>query len=163
MMKLYEITDGFMQLLDKQEELSEEEVKRIGEELQVALKNKSNNIVGYYKDRKAFIEAIDTEIKRLQDYKKAVSNQVDSYKEYVKSNMEVLGLEKIETPLGKISIAKSPISVEVLDESKVPEDYKEYIETCKVDKKKIAENFKETGEIISGVQINSNNTHLLIK
>ena len=162
-MKLYEITDGFMDLLNKQEELSEEDVKEISEELQIALKDKSNNIVGYYKDRKAFIEAIDNEIKRLQDYKKAVSNQVESYKDYVKSNMEVLGIEKIETPLGKISITKSPISIEIINESEIPEDYKEVVTSIKVDKKKIADNFKETGEIISGVKINSNNTHLLIK
>ena len=161
-MRLYEITDGFMKLLDKQDELSEEEVKQISSELQAALKNKSNNIVGYYKDRTAFIEAIDTEIKRLQDYKKAISNQVDSYKEYVKSNMEVLGLEKIETPVGKISIAKSPISVEILDENEVPAEFVEVVTTNKVDKKAISEHFKETGEIVPGVKINSNNTNLRI-
>ena len=162
-MKLYEITDGYMKYLDKQEELTQEEAQEIQSQLQVALKEKSTNIVGYYLDRKAMVEAIDTEIKRLSDMKKALNNQVDSYKDYVKSNMEAMGIDKIETPIGKISISKSPVSVEILDESEVPEDYKEYVEVCKVDKKKIADNFKATGEIPAGTKINYNNTHLLIK
>ena len=162
-MKLYEITEGYMKYLDKQEELTPEESKEIQDQLQLALKEKSTNIVGYYLDRKAMVEAIDNEIKRLTDMKKALNNQVDSYKDYVKTNMELLGIDKIETPLGKISIASSPISVEIINESEVPEDYKEYVETCKIDKKKIADNFKATGEIPQGTKINCNNTHLLIK
>lgn len=162
-MKLYEITDGYMKLLDKQEELTEAEQQEISLQLQEELKKKSNSIVGYYQDRKSMIEAVDNEIKRLTDIKKALNNQVESYKNYVKTNMEVLGIEKIETPIGKISISKSPISVEIINESEIPEEYKEVVTSVKVDRKKIADNFKETGEIISGVKINSSNTHLLIK
>ena len=77
--------------------------------------------------------------------------------------MDLLGLEKISTDLGVISIAKSPISVEILDEQQIPDEYKEVVTTIKVDKKKIADNFKETGEIIDGVNIITNNTNLRIK
>ena len=161
-LKLYEITDGFMDLNEK-EELSEEERQEIGMQLADALQTKSNNIIAYYQDQNTLINAIDEEIKRLQDYKKITKNKIDRYKEYVKTNMDLLGIEKISTDLGVISIAKSPISVEILDESIIPDEYKEVVTSIKVDKKKIADNFKETGEIIDGVNIITNNTNLRIK
>lgn len=161
-LKLYEITNGFMDLNEK-EELSEEERQEIGMQLADALQTKSNNIIAYYQDQNTLLNAIDEEIKRLQEYKKSTKNKIDRYKEYVKSNMDLLGLEKISTDLGVISIAKSPISVEILDEQQIPDEYKEVVTTIKVDKKKIADNFKETGEIIDGVNIITNNTNLRIK
>ena len=161
-LKLYEITNGFMDLNEK-EELSEEERQEIGMQLADALQTKSNNIIAYYQDQNTLLNAIDEEIKRLREYKKITKNKIDRYKEYVKSNMDLLGLEKISTDLGVISIAKSPISVEILDEQQIPDEYKEVVTTIKVDKKKIAENFKETGEIIDGVNIITNNTNLRIK
>lgn len=161
-LKLYEITNGFMSL-NNNEELTEEEKNEIGVQLTEALKTKSNNIVGYYQEEKVLLEGIDAEIKRLQDYKKAVTNRIDRYKEYVKENMQVLGIEKIETELGTISIAKSPISVDIIDEDKIPAEYKTIVQTIKVDKKAIADNFKSTGELIEGVRINTENKSLRIK
>lgn len=161
-LKLYEITNGFMSL-NNNEELTEEEKNEIGVQLTEALKTKSNNIVGYYQEEKVLLEGIDAEIKRLQDYKKAVTNRIDRYKEYVKENMQVLGIDKIETELGTISITKSPISVDIIDEDKIPAEYKTIVQTIKVDKKAIADNFKSTGELIEGVRINTENKSLRIK
>jgi hypothetical protein len=161
-LKLYEITNGFMSL-NNNEELTEEEKNEIGVQLTEALKTKSNNIVGYYQEEKVLLEGIDAEIKRLQDYRKAVTNRIDRYKEYVKENMQVLGIDKIETELGTISIAKSPISVDIIDEDKIPAEYKTIVQTIKVDKKAIADNFKSTGELIEGVRINTENKSLRIK
>ena len=161
-LKLYGITNGFMELNEK-EDLTEEERQEMGMQLVDALQTKSNNIIAYYQDQNTLLNAIDEEIKRLQEYKKITKNKIDRYKEYVKTNMDLLGIEKIQTALGVISIAKSPISVEILDEQQIPDEYKEVVTTIKVDKKKIADNFKETGEIIDGVNIITNNTNLRIK
>lgn len=164
-MKLYEVTNGFMKLYDAVEggEICEEIAKEIQEELQTALTNKSTNIIAYYQNKQALINGIDEEIKRLQEYKKAEKNRLDNYKEYVKKNMEILGIEKIETPVGKLTIAKSPISVEVINEDAIPSEYKTIVTEVKVDKNKIKDNFKETGEIIDGVRIVTDNTNLRIK
>lgn len=162
MSKLYEITNSFMEL-NSNDELTDEEKQEIGSQLVQALQTKSNNIVGYYQEEKALLDGIDAEIKRLQDYKKSVSNRIDRYKTYVKDNMQVLGIDKIETELGTISIAKSPISVEIVDEDKIPAEYKTIVQTIKVDKKAISDNFKSTGELIEGVNIITNNTNLRIK
>lgn len=162
MSKLYEITNSFMEL-NSNDELTDAEKQEIGSQLVQALQTKSNNIVGYYQEEKSLLDGIDAEIKRLQDYKKSVSNRIDRYKTYVKDNMQVLGLNKIETELGTISIAKSPISVEIVDEDKIPAEYKTIVQTIKVDKKAISDNFKSTGELIEGVNIITNNTNLRIK
>lgn len=161
-LKLYQITNGFMALND-QDDLSEEEKQELGLQLCDALQNKSANIIAYYQNEMALLDGIDAEIKRLQEYKKATQNKVERYKEYVKSNMELLGIDKIETALGKISIAKSPISVEVVDVDKIPNQYKIIVSDIKVDKQKIKDDFKNTGEIVDGVNIITNNTNLRIK
>lgn len=164
-LKLYEITDGFMKLLDEKEveDLTEEEQNNIKDQLTIALQKKSNNIIAYYQDQNTLLNGIDEQIKRLQDYKKMIKNKLDRYKEYVKANMELLGIDKIQTELGTLSIAKSPISVEIVNQLLIPSEYKEVVSEVKVDKKKIADNFKETGEIIDGVRIITNNTNLRIK
>ena len=161
-LKLYQITNGFMALND-QDDLSDEEKQELGLQLCDALQNKSANIIAYYQNEMALLDGIDAEIKRLQEFKKATQNKVERYKNYVKSNMELLGIDKIETELGKISIAKSPISVEVVDVDKIPNQYKIVVSDIKVDKQKIKEDFKNTGEIVDGVNIITNNTNLRIK
>ena len=164
-LKLYEIADSFVALMDKLEagDLTEEEGQAIKEGLENALMVKSNNIIGYYLDRKSLIDEIDIQIKRLQEFKKAETNKLDRYKEYVKSSMELMGIEKIETGLGRLQIAKSPISVDIIDETLIPDEYKEVVTEVKVNKKKIADNFKATGELIEGVRINTDNTNLRVK
>ena len=77
--------------------------------------------------------------------------------------MERLGLQKIETELGSLSIAKSPISVEITNEDELPDEFKQQVVTTKIDKKAIADNFKATGEIPNGVVIHTENTNLRIK
>ena len=77
--------------------------------------------------------------------------------------MELMDIERIETGAGKMTIAKSPISVDVIDESIVPDEFKVTVTEVKVNKKKIADNFKETGELVDGVKINYNNTNLRIR
>ena len=165
MSNLYEITNSFVELMSKAEEgeLTEEEYNKIGEELAVQLQAKSSNIIGYYQNENALIEAIDTQIKRLQDLKKVKQNSIDRFKKYVKENMERLEIQKIETELGTLSIAKSPISVEIVNEDEIPEEFKDTITTVKTNKKKISDNFKATGEIPNGVIIHTDNTNLRIK
>lgn len=161
-LKLYQITNGFMALND-QDDLSDEEKQELGLQLCDALQNKSANIIAYYQNEMALLDGIDAEIKRLQEFKKATQNKVERYKNYVKSNMELLGIDKIETALGKISIAKSPISVEVVDVDKIPNQYKIIVSDVKIDKQKIKDDFKNTGEIVAGVNIITTNTNLRIK
>lgn len=161
---LYQISNKFMELATiPEEEITEEQRAELNEALMNALCQKSNNIVGFIRNREALQDALAEEIDRLTQNKKRLEKQIQNFKEYVKVNMETIGIEKIETPLGSLTIAKNPISVEIIDEDQIPTEYKEIVTTIKVNKKKIADDFKATGELIGGVRIHTNNKSLRIK
>lgn len=161
-LSLYEITSGFPALMEN-EEITEEDKKKIEEELTVLLQKKSQNIIGYTKNIELTINAMKEEEKRIADNRKVLENKISKFKEYVKECMENNGFTKIETELGTLSIAKSPTSVEIVNEDEVPNEFKQEVVTIKIDKTKIKNNFKETGEIPTGVNIITTNTNLRIK
>ena len=161
-LSLYEITSGFPALMEN-EEITEEDKKKIEEELTVLLQKKSQNIIGYTKNIELTINAMKEEEKRIDDNRKVLENKISKFKEYVKECMENNGFTKIETELGTLSIAKSPTSVEIVNEDEVPNEFKQEVVTIKIDKTKIKNNFKETGEIPTGVNIITTNTNLRIK
>ncbi len=96
-LSLYNIPNKFAELMDKVQngEITEEEYNELGEELALELQNKSANIIGYTQNKESLIEAIEVQIKRLQELKKSEQNSLDKFKQYVKENMEKLGIEKI--------------------------------------------------------------------
>lgn len=161
-LSLYQITNAFPTLMEN-EELTDEEKQKIQNELKELLIQKSQNIIGYTKNIELLINAMKEEEKRISDNRKTLENRLIKFKEYVKNCMENNNITKVETSLGTLNIAKNPISVEIINEDEVPKDYKTIVQTVKVDKKKIADNFKETGELPSGVIIHTDNTSLRIK
>lgn len=164
-LSLYNITNKFVELMDKVQEgtITEEEYNQLGEELAIQLQQKSQNIIGYTKNIELTIEAMKEEEDRISSNRKALENKLTRFKQYVKECMENNGITKIETGLGTLSIAKSPVSVEIINEDAIPSEFKQEVVTVKVDKTKIKNNFKETGEIPEGVNIVTTNTSLRIK
>ena len=158
-LSLYQIKNGFMEL-NNADDISEEDKIKINEQLNIALKEKSSDIICYHFQNKDLIEQVDNEIKRLQAFKKFLLNRDERYNNYVLQNMQELGIEKIETKVGSVRVAKSPLSVEIIDEKKIPTDFLEIEMVQKVNKNKIKEEFKKTGEVLDGVKYNTNNTYL---
>ena len=161
-LSLYKITNAFPALMES-EEITEEDKNKIEAELTMLLQQKSQNIIGYTKNIELTIEAMKEEENRIPSNRKALENKLTRFKQYVKECMENNGITKIETGLGTLSIAKSPASVEIINEEAIPSEFKQEIVTIKVDKTKIKNNFKETGEIPDGVNIITTNTSLRIK
>ena len=159
---LYDIRCKFVEIMNN-EELSEEQVQELGTELAMELKNKSSNIIAYVIDSESLLERIKVEEKRLADIRKLGETKLEKFKKYVKENMEALELQKIQTELGTLSIAKNPISVDVIEEDKLPNEFKQEVVTVKIDKKAIAQHFKETGEVPDGCIIYTDKTSLRIK
>ena len=161
-LSLYEITNAFPALMES-EEITEEEKNKIEEELTMLLQQKSQNIIGYTKNIELTINSMKEEEDRISSNRKTLENKLTKFKQYVKECMENNGITKIETGLGTLSVAKSPTSVEIINEEEVPKEFKQEIVTVKIDKTKIKNNFKETGEIPAGVKIVTTNTNLRIK
>lgn len=161
-LSLYDITNAFPKIMEN-EEMTEEDKKKVEEELTLLLQQKSQNIIGYTKNIELTINAMKEEEDRIASNRKILENKLSRFKDYVKECMENNGFTKIETGLGTLSIAKSPVSVEITNEDEIPNEFKQEVVTVKVDKTKIKNNFKETGEIPAGVNIVTTNTNLRIK
>ena len=162
---LYNITNRFAELMDKANdgELTEEEYNELGNELALELQNKSANIIGYIKNSESLLDAMKTEEKRLSDIRKQGEAKLEKFYQYVKENMEKLGLVEIPTELGSLKINKNPMSVEIENEDVIPSEFKQEVTTIKIDKTAIKNHFKETGEIVAGTRIIDNKTSLRIK
>lgn len=159
---LYQISNAFPVLMAN-DEITEEDKLKIKDELMILLQQKSQNTIGYIKNIELTIAAMKVEEKRISEQRKALEKRESKFKEYVKECMEQSGCTKIETPLGTLSVAKNPISVEIVNEDEIPSEYKSEIVKTTVDKKSISDYFKETGEIVPGVNILTNNYSLRIK
>ena len=161
-LSLYDITNAFPVLME-QEEMSEEDRAKVEEELTLLLQQKSQNTIGYVRNIELTIEAMKNEEKRISEQRKALENKLTKFKEYVKECMEKGGISKVETGLGSLTIAKNPLSVEIINEDEIPSEFKQEVVTVKIDKTAIKNHFKETGEIPAGININTQNTSLRIK
>ena len=104
-------------------------------------------------------EAIKTEIERLTVMKKAIDSKIDKFKEYVKVNMQDLNLEKIQTELGTLTIAKNPVSVEIYDETLIADEYKKEKVTVSIDKTAI-KNAIKSGKDVQGARLIEDKTSL---
>ena len=120
--------------------------------IETTLMEKSADIVKYYKNRDSLIESIDKEIKRLQELKKTGEKKQDSFKNYIKMCMEKMGVKKIETSNGNISLRKTPESVELIDEEIIPEKFKTTVQLEKISKTDIKKALQE-GEEVPGATL----------
>lgn len=120
--------------------------------IETTLKEKSADIVKYYKNRDSLVESIDKEIKRLQELKKIGEKKQDSFKNYIKMCMEKMGVKKIETSNGNISLRKTPESVELIDEEIIPEKFKTTVQLEKISKTDIKKALQE-GEEVPGATL----------
>ena len=125
--------------------------------------NKQVDLVNLVLSKEQEIYELKKQEQEISNKRKYNEAQLEKFKDNVKTILEVNGIEKIETEVGKISVRQNPISVEIEDENKIPAEFKQLVQTIKVDKKRIIDYFKQTGEIIDGVKMNTQNTSLQVK
>jgi hypothetical protein len=85
-----------------------------------ALQEKAQGVELVARAAEMHCPAIDAEIERLQKLKAQRQKIAAGLREYLKAQMEVAGIDRIECPLLKLSIKKNNPAVEVLDEMAVP-------------------------------------------
>lgn len=161
-LSLYNITNAFPMIME-QDEIEEDLKQELEREPTTLLEEKSQNIIGYTRNIELTIEAMKSEEKRISEQRKALENKLTKFKGYVKECMEKGGIAKVQTEIGSLTIAKNPLSVEIINEAEIPNEFKLEVITEKIDKTAIKEHFKATGEIPAGVNINTQNTSLRIK
>lgn len=165
-MHLYELSKELAtindQLITEQGEISPDLEKRL-DEVNLALTEKATGLRKWLAMIESETNGLDSEIKRLERMKKTQENLIGRLKEYIKKNMEIADLKKIQTPIGTFTIQANPPSVEIVVEEMVPDQFKVTIpEHKEIDKKIIAEALK-SGYDVPGAKLITDRTHLRIK
>ena len=154
-MNLYEITQEaqYLAVLLETEELTAELEEALiinQDQLQTKAVNYAKVITNY----QAESDAIDQEIKRLKAMKESRDKKVEWLKESVKKAMLVSGIEKVESPLFKLSVRRSE-AVEVDVVEALPSAFQNVKNVVTADKVAIKEAIKR-GEFVMGARIIEN-------
>lgn len=121
MTKLHNISKDYLGFLES--DLDAEQLNECLSSIEDAFEDKANNILALVNTLDSDTSAIDVEIKRLQERKKAINNNKDSLKEYLRYNMEQTGINKISCPLFTVTLGKPTKKVEVVDLDLIPDEY----------------------------------------
>lgn len=116
--------------------------------------SKSENYAFITRQFDSEMDIIDNEIKRLQQAKKTREKAIERLKANIEMAMNTFEVDKIETPLIKISFRKSE-SVEVEDVNNLPALYKVVKVSETADKLKIKDAIK-SGILIEGCYLKTN-------
>jgi hypothetical protein len=130
------------------------------EGLEGMFNDKAVRIVHVIANQDSDIEAIDAEIKRLQERKRVRVNAQERLKDYLRFNMERTGITKIESDLFTITLVKPRQIVVIDDEQQIPEDYQRV--TVVPDKTLIGKALKD-GYEVKGAHLGEGKSSVRIK
>ena len=161
-MNIYQIQNEYLLLINQIIENGGEVTPQQELNLQITreqLQDKGTNYAFVIKKLDAECDIIDAEIKRLSELKKVRQNACERLKSNISHAMHTFGVDKIESPLIKLSFRKSQ-SVNVADVNSLPSEYKTIKVTESADKMKIKQALLN-GEVIEGCEIiNSQNLQI---
>jgi len=132
------------------------------EGLDLEFKDKAEKMLFLVSNMQSDVDQIDKEIERLTDKKRVVNNNQNQLKEYLRSNMEATGIDKIECPLFRITLKKALKVVVIDDQDDLDDEFIKVDTEITADKKAIAAAIKEGREVI-GAHLEDGKRALLIK
>lgn len=156
MANLYELMGEYAELQaaaedpDIDAEQFAELLKKV-DEAKGELRDKVDRIAKLLRNLNGDAQKLKYEEQRLARRRQAMDNNAERLRDWVRTTMELLDVDKIKTEMFTVTLGKPSFRVEVLDEKQVP---KEYVRTeIKVDKKAILKAANEDGEIIPGCDV----------
>lgn len=121
--------------------------------------DKIHNVIRYARNLEADADAIKQAMVSMKIRLDAKRRRAEHLREYAMDGMQVIGKRKLEWPDFVASVAPSPDSVVVDDETAVPDDYCRY--TRALDKTVIKQALKD-GHTVPGCHLEAG-THLRIR
>ena len=131
-----------------------------GESTEIVEKSKA--VAAVFRNLESDAKQIKEAEQQLADRRKAIEKRAESLKNYLKANMEIAGIHKIECPWFVISIAQNPEAVTVEDESLIPRDYFKEIPASFVLDKNLLKSAIKDGFDVPGARL-TRGTNLRIK
>jgi phage host-nuclease inhibitor protein Gam len=152
-MKLYELTDNYRRILDMLDEGQDEALQDTLDSIKDAIEQKAEGIAKIIRTMDAEAEAIKAEEQRLNQRRKAIESRRDGLKRYLEDQLNLTGIDKVKTATFTVALQNNPPSVNVLDDTAIPQTFKVHIpEQWNVDKKAIMQALKD-GQEIPGVEL----------
>ena len=148
-MKLYEITPQLVELSNM--DASDEAVRDTLEAVQMEFNDKAVAIVKVAESLDADTSAIDAEIERLKARKQVIVNRKQQLRDYLLYNMEATGIKKIDCPLFTVTLRQGVESVEIIDQSQIPNEYVTVEVVEKPDKAAIKAAIKSGKEVTGAI------------
>jgi hypothetical protein len=148
---LYEITyeyQNLMYLLDENE-LPEEEVIAQIEEIDQEFDKKASNITGLFLNIEAEARSIKEMEVKMKKRRDSLERNAMRFREYLLQNMIMLEIPEVKKDQFLVKVRNCPHRVELVSESLIPDDYKETVESIKIDKTSIKQAMKN-GILIPG-------------
>ena len=142
-LSLYDLSQAYDQVLDL--DLDDETASRILGQIEEAVEQKVENIGLARRSVEAQVKVLKDEIDRLSERKKSLEKKSDWLKDYAYQAMKQFNIDKVKGTKLTVWIQNNPPSIEVLDEDKVPDDYKEK-QPDKIDKKGLLDYVKSLTE-----------------
>lgn len=148
-MRLYEITPQLVELSNM--DASDEAVRDTLEAVQMEFNDKAVAIVKVAESLDADTSAIDAEIERLKARKQVIVNRKQQLRDYLLYNMEAAGIKKIDCPLFTVTLRQGVESVEIIDQSQIPNEYVAVEVVEKPDKAAIKAAIKSGKEVTGAI------------
>lgn len=124
MASLYNLSEGYKEVLDKMDEgYSFEDIKDTLDAIKADMDTKVDNIIGLKRSAEGDVQIIDKEIKRLQTLKKQKMNLADKLKGYLQDMLEVQELTNYRTSKNYVFKKRNAPSKSVTDEKLIPAEY----------------------------------------
>lgn len=133
----------------------EESLEALWEENDAAVQDKIEAWGHHLRVLASDIDTLDAEIKRLQDRRRARTNEYDRRRDFLRSQMEFLGIEKVDRPLITVAVQTNPPCVRVsLSPEHLPVELRREIPArVEADKKAILALHKMGGALPEGVSV----------
>lgn len=147
MSTLYELSANYEFLVRNAAEIDEELLKDTLESIDEDIELKADNYARVLVELDGQINTLKAEEKRLADKRKAIENNVKRMKQSLEESMRLTGKTKFKTDFFSFNIQKNPVSVKVIDESLIDENY--FVEQPKkLDKQQLKEDLKMGANIL---------------
>lgn len=142
-------------------EISENE-EIILKELSMQLETKIDGVIDFFKHQNSYIDEIKRRKQELAELEKIEKNRLESFKKYVIKCMGMIGETKIKGQYGHVSLRKPSKKLIITDDTKIPLDFIETVETVKIDSMGIKTAIKN-GEVIEGAELIDGEQGLMVK
>jgi Siphovirus Gp157 len=166
-MNLYQLTSQHRALESLQMEETDEAALQAMYDtldgLEGEIQVKAQSVAAHVLNIEAMATAAMDASKRLADRAKRIQRRAEAMRQYLHDQMQVVGLTKIDSPEFTLSIRKNPPSVQIIDDTRIPQEFwvQPPAPPPSIDKRAIGAQLKN-GVAVSGCEL-AQSTRLEIK